>query len=114
MRRLGVLLLLSIFPALPRDVVTIRVDASSKIGPFKPISSYFGYDEPNYTYADNGRKLISKFANLSYAPVYIRAHNLLTTGDGTPALKWGSTNAYTEDAAGKPVYNWTIVDKILD
>ena len=47
-------------------------------------------------------------------PVYIRAHNLLTTGDGTPALKWGSTNAYTEDAAGKPVYDWTIVDRIFD
>ena len=37
----------------------------------------------------------------------------MTTGDGTPALKWGSTNAYTEDASGKPVYNWTIVDRIL-
>ncbi len=31
-----------------------------------------------------------------------------------PALKWGSTNAYTEDAAGKPVYDWTIVDRIFD
>ena len=37
-------------------------------------------------------------AALSPVPVYVRAHNLLTTGDGTPALKWGSTNAYTEDA----------------
>ena len=33
---------------------------------------------------------------------------------GSPALKWGSTNAYTEDANGKPVYDWTIVDGILD
>jgi len=39
---------------------------------------------------------------------------LLTTGDGTPALKWGSTNAYTEDAKGKPVYDWTIIDRIFD
>jgi xylan 1,4-beta-xylosidase len=29
-------------------------------------------------------------------------------------MKWGSTNAYTEDAAGRPVYDWTIVDRILD
>src|SRR5262249_47117074 len=29
-------------------------------------------------------------------------------------LKWGSTNAYTEDANGKPVYDWTIVDRIFD
>ena len=47
-------------------------------------------------------------------PVHIRAHHLLGTGDGTAALKWGSTNAYTEDAAGKPVYDWTIVDRIFD
>jgi xylan 1,4-beta-xylosidase len=29
-------------------------------------------------------------------------------------LKWGSTNVYTEDAAGSPVYSWTIVDRIFD
>lgn len=46
--------------------------------------------------------------------VHVRAHNLLTTGDGTPALKWGSTNAYTEDADGNPVYDWTLVDRIFD
>jgi beta-xylosidase len=26
----------------------------------------------------------------------------------------GSTNAYTEDASGRPQYDWTIVDRILD
>ena len=44
----------------------------------------------------------------------MRVHNLLTTGDGTPALKWGSTNVYTEDASGRPVYDWTIFDRIID
>jgi xylan 1,4-beta-xylosidase len=38
----------------------------------------------------------------------------MTTGDGTPALKWGSTNMYTEDQNGNPVYNWQIVDSIFD
>jgi len=47
-------------------------------------------------------------------PVYVRAHSLLVTGDGVAALKWESTNAYTEDANGKPVYDWTIVDRIFD
>jgi xylan 1,4-beta-xylosidase len=75
--------------------------------------AYFGYDEPNYTYMPNGKKLIGELAELSRAPVRIRAHHLLTTGDGTPGLKFGSTNAYTEDASGKPVYDWTIVDKII-
>jgi xylan 1,4-beta-xylosidase len=94
--------------------VTIQVNATQKLGPFKPAWAYFGYDEPNYTYAKDGRKLIGELADLSYTPVHIRTHNLLTTGDGKYSLKWGSTNAYTEDASGKPVYDWTIVDKILD
>ena len=94
--------------------VTIRVDAASDLGPLKPVWSSFGYDEPNYTYTPGGRELISELVALSPAPVYIRTHNLLTTGDGTPALKWGSTNAYTEDAALKPIYDWKIVDQILD
>jgi xylan 1,4-beta-xylosidase len=92
---------------------TIHVDTSSRVGPIKPIWSYFGYDEPNYTYTRNGTKLIAELASLR-APVYIRTHNLLTTGDGTPALKWGSTNAYREDEQGNPIYDWTIVDKIID
>jgi xylan 1,4-beta-xylosidase len=96
------------------DRVTIRVDAAKSKGPMKPIWSFFGYDEPNYTYMKDGKKLLSEIAALSPAPVFVRAHNLLTTGDGTAALKWGSTNAYTEDASGKPRYDWTIVDRILD
>jgi hypothetical protein len=62
----------------------------------------------------DGKKLLSELAALSPVPVYVRVHNLLTTGDGTPALKWGSTNAYTEDAGGQPRYDWTIVDRIFD
>jgi xylan 1,4-beta-xylosidase len=79
-----------------------------------PMWAWFGYDEPNYTYMKDGKKLLSELAELSPVPVFVRAHNLLTTGDGTPALKWGSTNAYTEDAQGRPKYDWTIVDRILD
>ncbi len=99
---------------LAQEPVAIRVDGAARIGPYKPIYSYFGYDEPNYTYMKDGRKLVGELAALSKTPVHIRAHSLLVTGDGTPALKWGSTNAYTEDAAGKPVYDWTIVDRIFD
>jgi xylan 1,4-beta-xylosidase len=94
--------------------VTIRIDASALKGPMTPMWAFFGYDEPNYTYMKDGRKLLSELAELSPVPVFVRAHNLLTTGDGTPALKWGSTNAYTEDADGRPRYDWTIVDRIFD
>jgi xylan 1,4-beta-xylosidase len=101
--------------AAAQDEVTIRVDAARRAGPMKPITSYFGYDEPNYTYMRNGQKLVRELAALrTDTPVYIRAHHLLVTGDGTPALKWGSTNAFTEDAAGKPAYDWRILDRIFD
>ena len=92
----------------------IEVDVKKEIGDMKPIWAWFGYDEPNYTYMKDGKKLLSELAALSPVPVFLRTHNLLTTGDGTPALKWGSTNAYTEDANGNPIYNWTIVDSIFD
>jgi xylan 1,4-beta-xylosidase len=98
----------------PPDRVTIRVDANARRGPMTQMWAFFGYDEPNYTYTSNGKKLLKELAQLSPVPVFVRAHNLLTTGDGTAALKWGSTNAYTEDAAGRPVYDWTIVDRILE
>ncbi len=97
-----------------QEAVTIRVDGNAKIGPYKPIYAYFGYDEPNYTYMKHGRKLVGELAQLSHVPVYIRTHSLLVTGDGTPALKWGSTNAYTIDESGKPIYDWKIVDQIFD
>ena len=100
--------------AAPAFPVSIRVDAGKSTGPLKQIWRYFGADEPNYAYMTTGKKLIADQGKLAPKRVYFRAHNLLTTGDGTPALKWGSTNAYTEDANGKPVYDWTIVDRIFD
>ncbi len=96
------------------NAISIQVDFSKNKGPMKPIWAFFGYDEPNYTYMKDGRKLLTEISKLSKVPVNVRAHSLLVTGDGVAALKWGSTNAYTEDAQGKPIYNWTIIDKIFD
>ncbi|MFQ5928602.1 MAG: beta-xylosidase [Acidobacteriota bacterium] len=94
--------------------ITIRVNAASRRGPFRPVWAYFGYDEPNFTYMQYGRQLLGELAALSPVPVHIRTHNLLTSGDGEPALKWGSTDVYTEDRSGRPIYHWTIIDKIFD
>ena len=96
------------------EAISIQIDLTKNKGEMYPFWAMFGYDEPNYTYMKDGKKLLSEIAELSPVPVYVRAHNLMTTGDGTPALKWGSTNMYTEDANGKPVYDWTIVDRIFD
>lgn len=96
------------------DYTTFEIDVQNKLEPMKPIWAWFGYDEPNYTYMKDGKKLLTELSELSYVPINVRVHNLLTTGDGTPALKWGSTNAYREDNAGNPIYDWTIVDSIFD
>ncbi|HWW22336.1 MAG TPA: hypothetical protein VNY78_00480 [Edaphobacter sp.] len=94
--------------------ITVRVDAEHPAGAYQPRWNYFGADEPNYSYAPNGQELLRELSQLSPAPVYVRLHNLLTSGDGSASLKWGSTNAYREDAAGNAVYDWEITDRIFD
>jgi xylan 1,4-beta-xylosidase len=101
-------------PAAGAFPVAMQVDASKSTGPLKQIWRFFGADEPNYVYMKDGQKLIRDYGALAPKRVYHRVHSLLVTGDGTPALKWGSTNAYTEDAQGNPKYDWTIVDRIFD
>lgn len=92
----------------------INIDFNKNIGEMYPFWAFFGADEPNYAYMKDGKKLLSELGAMSPVPVYFRTHNLLTSGHDTLTLKWGSTNVYTEDANGKPVYDWTIVDKIFD
>ena len=96
-------------------VVEMQVDARGSLGPYKPDWNFFGADEPNYSYAPNGTKLLKELSQIDRAtPVYFRPHNLLTSGDGSASLKWGSTGVYREDAEGKPIYNWAITDRIFD
>jgi xylan 1,4-beta-xylosidase len=97
-----------------RFSVQISVDASKKIGEFRPIWRFFGADEPNYAYMKDGRKLLAELGRLAPEKVYFRTHNLLCSGDGTPALKWGSTGVYREDEQGNPLYDWRILDRIFD
>ena len=107
--------LLASAAALPaQEQVTIRVDASRPIGPLRAIWRFFGGDEPNYATMKDGQKLMADFGALRPKEVYFRTHNLLNTGDGTPALKWGSTDVYNEDAQGTPIYDWRILDKMFD
>jgi len=94
--------------------VSIQVDASKLLGPLRPIWRFFGADEPNYATMKDGQKLLADFGALRPQEVFFRAHNLLTSGDGTPALKWGSTDVYSEDAQGRPIYDWKILDLMFD
>ena len=98
----------------PERPVTIRVHAAQPTGPYTPFWNYFGADEPNYIYAPNGKRLLNELRDLSPVPVYFRAHNLLTTGNGDASPKWGSTNVYTERPDGSPVYDFNVTDRIFD
>lgn len=104
----------SVFSQTTEKPAEVKIMLDEPIGDMYPMWAWFGYDEPNYTYMKDGKKLLTELAALSPTPVYIRTHSLLVSGDGVAALKWGSTNAYTEDAKGNPVYNWRIVDSIFD
>ncbi len=102
------------FAATASFPVNIRVNAAKSLGELKPIWRFFGADEPNYATMKNGSKLLGELGALKPNQVYFRTHNLLCSGDGTPALKWGSTGVYREDAQGNATYDWTILDRIFD
>jgi xylan 1,4-beta-xylosidase len=103
--------------ATARDL-SISIDTSTLLGDLPPIARFFGADEPNYAYSPDGEALLSELGALGPHQTYFRTHNLLTTcdpiDDVAARLKWGCTNAYTEDANGDPIYNWTIIDRIFD
>jgi len=94
--------------------VNVFVDATAPGSPLERVWAFHGYDEVNYTTLPEGQQLLATLAAAHTAPVHVRSHFLLNTGDGTPALKWGSTNVYTEDEQGNPVYAWSLTDGIMD
>ncbi len=94
--------------------VNVEVDCKSVTGDLKHTWRYIGYDENNFTTTPQGEELIAKFGSLEDAPYYFRTHHMLCTGNLYGTYKWGSTNAYSEDKEGNPVYNWEVVDNILD
>jgi len=117
MRKLSIFLICLCLAALrvtAQTPVSIQVDLAKSQGTYKPIYSWFGYDESNYTTMRYGRQLLTELHDLSPVPVYIRAHHLFTSGNGVPELKWSSTNIFTLDAQGKPVYDFKIIDQIFD
>ncbi len=95
--------------------VEIQVHANQPIGELRPIWNYFGADEAGTVLTSEGKHLLRELNKLSDSePIRIRLHHLLTSGDGTLALKWSSTNVYTEDPNGDSVYDWTLMDAIMD
>jgi xylan 1,4-beta-xylosidase len=106
---------LPLFPARAQtDTARITVNAAGGGTPLRHVWEFFGYDECNYTTSPGGTTLLKTLASLFPEPVHIRTHFLLNSGNGVASLKWGSTNVFSEDASGNPVYSWTILDGIMD
>ena len=113
---LSILCFVTISEAFTQELLPtkVAVQIDQPVGRLQPIWRFFGADEPNYAYMKDGKRLLGDLGDLRKNQVFFRTHNLLTTGPAAPALKWGSTNAYTEDKDGNPVYDWKIVDLIFD
>jgi hypothetical protein len=71
--------------AFAQSPEAIRVNPAPSSGQLAPIWSFFGHDEPNYTYMS---KLPGELAALSPVPVYMRVHSLLVIGDGKAWFNW--------------------------
>jgi xylan 1,4-beta-xylosidase len=94
--------------------VNISVDATGAGTSLERIWPFYGFDEVNYSTTPTGKSLLQELATMNTAPVHVRTHFLLNSGDGTASLKWGSTNVYTENAQGTPAYDFTLLDGITD
>ena len=94
--------------------VQVSVNARATGSPLVPIWPFFGYDEINYTTLPEGRALLANLAGSAGATPHVRNHFWFNTGDGAPAMKWGSTNVYTQDAMGAPVYDFSATDEVLE
>lgn len=92
----------------------IEVDGTAPSGPVNPVWSYFGYDEANTTTTAQSQELLGEITELLGSPVRVRTHFLLNSTSGPAGLKWGATNVYTESPPGTPVYDWTVMDQIMD
>ncbi len=73
--------------ACGQSPVSVNVDLQKSQGPFAPVYAWIGYDESNYTTTENGRALLQELHDATTAPLYVRAHFLLTSGDGKPELE---------------------------
>jgi len=92
----------------------VRVNASKVLGPLPHNWNYIGTDECNYITEPEGEAVLAEFGRFSEKPYFVRPHHLFCTGNTRGDLKWGSTNVYTEDVQGNPVYDFKVLDQIFD
>lgn len=96
------------------NITEISIDCSKIIGSLLPIWRSFGYDEINWTYTRRGKRIFNEFSKLSSAPYYIRCHNTFTSGNGLSSPSAGSCNVYSETTDGEPVFDFSILDQVIE
>jgi xylan 1,4-beta-xylosidase len=94
--------------------VTIEVDATQAGAPLERVWAFHGWDELNYTTVPEGKALLSTLVTMHTSAVHVRNHFLFNSGDGSPEVRWGSTNVYSEASTGEPSYDFGTTDQILD
>ncbi|MCU1527093.1 MAG: glycoside hydrolase family 39 [Frondihabitans sp.] len=99
-----------------RHVTSARVDidAGSAGTALEPVWESLGYDEINWTYTPTGKKLLRSIGETSSRGFHVRPHYVFISGTGMGLPHWGSGNVYHEDADGKPIYDFAIVDDTYD
>ena len=77
----------------------VRVDAAANGDRLEPIWRFFGADEPNYANMEFGRELLGELGALKPREVFFRAHNLMTSGDGSRRSSGGRPGGTARTAA---------------
>jgi xylan 1,4-beta-xylosidase len=93
---------------------TVRVDVGVQLGPVRRIWTSFGYDEINWTSMPTGKRHLKTIGAFAEQPYFVRSHYIFNSGIGWSLPHWGAGNVYHEDAAGRPVYDFTIADQVYD
>ena len=92
----------------------VTIDAARVRKPLERVWASFGYDELNWTATLRGRANMSALRTIFGEPAVVRAHNLLTSGNGRALPHWSSGNVYHEDDRGRPLYDWSQIDPVFD
>ena len=98
----------------PADRVAVVVHADRPVGPMKPIWAFFGYDEPNYTYMKDGEKLLSRAGGAEPGAGLRPRAQPADDRRRHAGVEVGLHQRLHRRRDGKPHYDWTIVDRILD
>jgi xylan 1,4-beta-xylosidase len=96
--------------------VSIAVNSTSIIDTIEPIWNGIG-GSTGLVLTPQGDRLLQRIINSSPYPFYKRIWGVTGNGTAVPftaEADWGSTNVYQIDKNGRPFYDFTLFDQIVD